>query len=209
MMARSAVWSACLVALSAMILAGCEVRRDDAREAEPAPAPTLAETALSAENEPGEDEAPPDPATLTPLPLALLVGFPEGGTQLDADGQRTLQMLMESRQLAQGWPIVLRGHTDSGGSDSGNLIASRRRAEEVAGWLVDHGVAQERIEIIAFGEHLPIAPNARNDGTPSESGRARNRRVEIWVGAPDTEADEDTQWLAWPDSAEQLTNSGA
>lgn len=204
MMARSAVWSAWLVALSAMVLGGCEVRRDGAREAEPAPAPAPAETAASDDN-----ETPPDPATLAPPPLALLVGFPEGGTQLDGDARLTLQLLMESRQLAQGWPIVLRGHTDSGGSDSGNLIASRRRAEEVAGWLVDHGVAQERIEIIAFGEHLPIAPNARNDGTPSESGRARNRRVEIWVGAPDTEADEDTQWLAWPDSAEQLTNGGA
>ena len=50
--------------------------------------------------------------------------------------------------------------------------------------MIDNGVAQERIVIIAFGEQNPVAPNALPDGTPNEAGRATNRRVEIEVSVP-------------------------
>jgi OOP family OmpA-OmpF porin len=84
--------------------------------------------------------------------------------------------------VAKGWPIVLRGHTDSEGSDQGNLFASRKRAEAVAGWLVESGIDEDRIEVIALGEQRPIAPNVHLDGTPDKEGRRRNLRVEVWIG---------------------------
>jgi OOP family OmpA-OmpF porin len=45
-------------------------------------------------------------------------------------------------------------------------------------------VAEDRIEIVAFGEQNPVAPNALPDGTPNDEGRAKNRRVEIRVAPP-------------------------
>ena len=69
--------------------------------------------------------------------------------------------------MAEGGEIILRGHSDSGGSDDGNLRASQARAEAVRDWLVDNGIDSERITVIAFGEQNPAAPNALPDGSPN------------------------------------------
>ena len=121
-------------------------------------------------------------------PLERTVNFPEGGSKLDASAQATLDDVIASSQSAEGWPIMLRGHSDSAGSDEANLRASRRRAEAVATYLIDHGVEAQRISIVALGEQRPVAPNAHLDGTPDEAGRARNRRVDLEI-APLKSAD--------------------
>ena len=63
-------------------------------------------------------------------------------------------------------------------------------------WLVDSGVDEARISLIAFGEQNPVAPNARPDGSPDPVGRAANRRVEIEVRSENAEAEEETPTLA-------------
>ncbi|MET0545836.1 MAG: OmpA family protein [Caulobacterales bacterium] len=65
------------------------------------------------------------------------------------------------------------GHADSTGSDDYNLALSDRRARSVAGFLVSHGVMEQRIWTQGRGESQPIASN------DTEQGRAQNRRVEI------------------------------
>lgn len=65
-----------------------------------------------------------------------------------------------------------------------NLRASQRRAEVVRDWLVENGVAEDRIDVIAFGEQNPVSPNANPDGTPDEAGRAKNRRVDLTIAVP-------------------------
>ena len=54
----------------------------------------------------------------------------------------------------------------------------------LADWLVEHGVARERITVIAIGEQRPVAPNAHLDGSADEEGRARNRRVTLAIAPP-------------------------
>ncbi|MBC7159757.1 MAG: OmpA family protein [Porphyrobacter sp.] len=144
-------------------------------------------------------EVVPDPVVvLPPEPLRLTVTFPEGSA-LTEDAKRRLAAMMESDAVAEGWPIVLRGHSDAAGSDAANLRVSRRRAEAVAEWLVDKGIERDRIHILAFGEQNPVAPNARPDATPDEAGRARNRRVEILVapgGTPPAEQESVVEEIA-------------
>lgn len=70
------------------------------------------------------------------------------------------------------------GHTDNTGSDAINDPLSERRAASVRNYLEDRGVAGSRIEIAGRGSHEPVADNA------TESGRARNRRVEIFLREP-------------------------
>ncbi|HWK41911.1 MAG TPA: OmpA family protein [Croceibacterium sp.] len=117
-------------------------------------------------------------------PLEVTIPFGDGGYSLNAEAVAALEELVRSDQLAEGWPVILRGHTDSAGTDDANLRASRRRAEAVAKWLVEKGVVRDRIEVIALGEQRPVAPNAHLDGTPDEEGRAANRRVTVIVAAP-------------------------
>jgi outer membrane protein OmpA-like peptidoglycan-associated protein len=74
--------------------------------------------------------------------------------------------------------VTIVGHTDSTGSDAVNDPLSLNRAERVRDYLVTRGVAQARFNVQGRGEHEPIASN------DTEAGRARNRRVEIFVAEP-------------------------
>ncbi len=71
--------------------------------------------------------------------------------------------------------VMIAGHTDSTGSDAYNQRLSERRAAAVMHYLVAQGVDARRIDARGFGERMPVADNA------SEQGRALNRRVEIRI----------------------------
>lgn len=156
------------------LLAGCD--RADQR---PVPEPTATPGEPSQASIIRPDFAPPTSEPPPLEPLDLTIGFPEGEAALGPAQIAKLTEFAASPQVAQGGPIRLEGHSDSSGSDAANLAASRERAEAVRDWLVDQGVAEERITLIAFGEQNPARPNALPDGAPDEAGRAANRRVEI------------------------------
>lgn len=67
------------------------------------------------------------------------------------------------------------GHTDSKGDKAHNMKLSDDRAASVKQYLVDHGVAADRLASKGYGETRPIADNK------TEEGRAQNRRVEIHI----------------------------
>jgi outer membrane protein OmpA-like peptidoglycan-associated protein len=69
------------------------------------------------------------------------------------------------------------GHADSVGSDSYNQDLSERRAMNVASVLMQGGVIRQRLITQGYGETRPIASNTSDDG------RARNRRVEVYISA--------------------------
>jgi outer membrane protein OmpA-like peptidoglycan-associated protein len=68
------------------------------------------------------------------------------------------------------------GHTDSTGSDAINNPLSVDRAASTRDYLVMRGVPATQFQIEGRGSRQPVASNDTNDG------RARNRRVEIYVG---------------------------
>jgi len=70
------------------------------------------------------------------------------------------------------------GHTDSTGSDAINNPLSIDRAASTRNYLAARGVAQSRVTIDGHGSRQPIADNS------TAQGRAKNRRVEIFVGEP-------------------------
>ncbi len=88
-----------------------------------------------------------------------------------------------ARIIADGGPgpITITGYTDGKGEDDYNLKLSEHRAEAVADWLTDHGVAKSRVTTHGRGKANPVAPNAKLDGSDDPGGRARNRRVEVTV----------------------------
>ena len=71
--------------------------------------------------------------------------------------------------------VMVKGHTDSVGSDAYNEKLSLRRAQSVATYLVSQGVAANKVKSTGLGESQPLADNA------TDAGRAQNRRVEIFV----------------------------
>lgn len=69
--------------------------------------------------------------------------------------------------------LIVDGHTDSTGSAQYNQELSNRRAESVARYIVNQGVAPVRIESYGYGEQYPVASN------DTAEGRNQNRRVEL------------------------------
>ena len=51
--------------------------------------------------------------------------------------------------------IELSSHTDFRGADAYNQRLSQRRAESVVNYLIDHGIAQDRLSPVGYGEEKP------------------------------------------------------
>lgn len=164
-------------------------------EGDPVTPPPAAEDGESRSIFRPEFQVEPIEALQTPAPLETRILFPEG-TDLTEQALAELATVLASPQVRAGGAIVLRGHSDSGGSDDANMRASQQRAEAVRDWMVENGIAQDRITVIAFGEQNPAAPNALPDGSPNEEGRAANRRVEITVTTAEGEQPEREPTLA-------------
>jgi outer membrane protein OmpA-like peptidoglycan-associated protein len=71
--------------------------------------------------------------------------------------------------------VSIEGHTDDRGGDKHNLDLSDRRAKSVRRWMIEHGIAPERLEAHGFGETRPVVDNR------ASQGRATNRRVEFRI----------------------------
>jgi len=76
--------------------------------------------------------------------------------------------------------IELGAHTDSKGSDKYNMKLSEARAQSVVKYLVEKGIAAERLVAKGYGETAPVAPN-EIDGKDNPEGREKNRRTEFKV----------------------------
>ncbi|MBO9726684.1 MAG: OmpA family protein [Novosphingobium sp.] len=117
-------------------------------------------------------------------PVHLVVPYPAKGAKPDDTGRGLIDGLLANPTLQAGGQITIWGHSDSRGSDAENLAASRRRAEAARDYLASKGIDAKRMTVIALGEARPIAPNRNLDGSDDSEGRAKNRRVEIEVAAP-------------------------
>ncbi|MEV4011434.1 OmpA family protein [Nonomuraea angiospora] len=100
--------------------------------------------------------------------------------RLTAKATRRLQeVAAKVNDDGAGGVVRIEGHTDDQGSDSYNLVLSRRRAQAVEtavrGLLTGAGVS---LEARGYGESRPRRPNMV-DGKPVEKNRQQNRRVEI------------------------------
>ena len=120
-----------------------------------------------------EMQDPPEPLTrVTELERDTLhfafdeaVLQPADKTKLDRWGA----MLRRNRFLR----LEVHGHTDAVGPEGYNAALSQRRAQAAFDYLMDQGVAPDRMRTAAHGSTLPAASNAR------AAGRAQNRRVEF------------------------------
>ncbi len=71
--------------------------------------------------------------------------------------------------------IEVQGHTDNVGGNDYNIALSKSRAAAVRAYLIEKGVAENRITSEGYGYNKPVASNK------TTTGRAMNRRVEFVV----------------------------
>ena len=86
-----------------------------------------------------------------------------------------LNDLLSAMQTNKAMRVEIAGHTDDRASAEYNKDLSQRRAESVKAYLVENGIAKDRIRAKGYGESEPVASNE------TEEGRQKNRRVEVRV----------------------------
>ena len=104
------------------------------------------------------------------------VSFDTGRADIKPNMRPILDQLASGLSAQPNTEVRVIGHTDSTGSDALNNRLSVDRAEATKEYLAARGVDPRRIVIAGRGEAEPIADNS------TDAGRARNRRVEIYLG---------------------------
>ena len=75
--------------------------------------------------------------------------------------------------VKSGLTITLEGHADERGTQAYNLALGERRAEAVAQYLMNFGLASGQINVVSYGEERPA------DEGHMDSSWEKNRRVEL------------------------------
>ena len=103
------------------------------------------------------------------------VSFDTGRSDIKSNFRPILERFAQTLQDNPAATVSIVGHTDSTGGANINDPLSVDRAARTRDYLAQRGISPNRVMIDGRGEREPIASN------DSDSGRARNRRVEISV----------------------------
>lgn len=126
-------------------------------------------------------EAPPvEPPPVEAPPVAAK--FPHENVYFEYDKSTLLpevqEMLKENAEWLKDNPdvsAIIEGHCDERGSNEYNIALGDRRAQSVKTFLVDLGVAAERLTPISYGEEKPV------DTASTEEAWAKNRRAHFVI----------------------------
>jgi outer membrane protein OmpA-like peptidoglycan-associated protein len=116
------------------------------------------------------------PDNLLKLEIPSDISFDTGRADIKPELRPILDQFASGLSAQPNTEVRIVGHTDSTGSDALNDRLSVQRADSARQYLAARGVHPDRIVIAGRGEREPIADNS------TEAGRARNRRVEIYLG---------------------------
>jgi outer membrane protein OmpA-like peptidoglycan-associated protein len=101
--------------------------------------------------------------------------FAPNQAQLMGEFIPELERVVRLMHVRPAMRIKIEGHADSTGSQELNLRISDERAIAVKRYLMQSGIAPDRIESVGYAATRPIASNA------SEAGRRLNRRIEFLI----------------------------
>jgi hypothetical protein len=99
--------------------------------------------------------------------------FDTDSDHLKDESKPTLDKLVAAARTQPTWNFAIEGHTDNVGGDAHNQTLSEKRAASVKAYLVNAGVAANRLTTQGFGSSRPVSSN------DTALGRSQNRRVEI------------------------------
>ena len=102
------------------------------------------------------------------------IAFKTGSAEITPESEGIIEKAFNTLDQHPEIAVEIRGHTDNTGAKSTNMRLSQSRADAVKGWLVNKGIAADRIATKGYGPSQPIAPNT------TKEDRQRNRRIEFF-----------------------------
>ena len=109
--------------------------------------------------------------------LEEMVFFDYDMSDIRDDAEATLRAKVDILRASPQVQVRIEGHADERGSTEYNMALGNRRAEAIRQFLVGFGLAENRFEIVSFGEGRPLQQGS------TESDWARNRRGQFVITA--------------------------
>jgi outer membrane protein OmpA-like peptidoglycan-associated protein len=103
------------------------------------------------------------------------VYFETNAAVLQAISNNELDALVRYLKTTLNAQILIEGHTDNTGTTAQNNLLSLQRANAIGDYLVQKGIATNRIQRKGLGSSMPIADNK------TAAGRAKNRRTSFTI----------------------------
>jgi outer membrane protein OmpA-like peptidoglycan-associated protein len=103
------------------------------------------------------------------------VFFETNSAKLQAVSAVELDALATYLKTSLNASILIEGHTDNTGALAQNNLLSLQRANAIANYLIQKGIAEKRIQTKGLGASMPIADNNTTEG------RAKNRRTSFTI----------------------------
>ena len=103
------------------------------------------------------------------------VYFETNAAVLQAISNNELDALVRYLKTTLNAQILIEGHTDNTGTTAQNNLLSLQRANAIGDYLVQKGIAANRIQRKGLGSSMPIADNK------TAAGRAKNRRTSFTI----------------------------
>ena len=109
--------------------------------------------------------------------LEAMVFFDYDMSEIRDDAAAALRAKVAILRASPQVQIRIEGHADERGSTEYNMALGNRRAEAIRQFLTGFGLAQNRFEIVSFGEGRPLQMGS------TEAAWARNRRGQFVITA--------------------------
>jgi len=109
--------------------------------------------------------------------LEEMVFFDYDMSEIRSDAEASLRAKLAILRASPQVQLRIEGHADDRGSTEYNMALGNRRAEAVRQFLVGFGLAENRFEIVSFGEGRPLQQGS------NEAAWARNRRAQFVITA--------------------------
>lgn len=101
------------------------------------------------------------------------------------DAEKDLNFVLGLMKQYPDMVIELSSHTDSRGNDAYNERLSQRRAQSAKNWIVSHGIKENRIDAVGYGENV-ILNHCINGIDCTDDEHRFNRRTEFKITAGPT-----------------------
>jgi peptidoglycan-associated lipoprotein len=138
----------------------------------PAPPPTPPPVAVA-------PEAPrPAPAEFMDHPDVRPIYFAFDRDAIRTDDAKILDANAAWLKENDDYLVLIEGHCDERGTEQYNLVLGERRAVAAMSYLIQRGIASNRLSVVSYGEERPACPER------TRACWAKNRRAQFKIRAP-------------------------
>lgn len=103
------------------------------------------------------------------------VFFAYDSAEIDAASRRVLDQNAEVLRRNSNWIVTIEGHCDERGTAEYNLALGERRAVAARQYLVEIGLAADRLRTVSYGKEFPFDPGH------DEAAWRQNRRAHLVI----------------------------